>query len=85
MVVGEPLYSECAFQTALLPTGQTDRSPVEGDIWFLEGIWAPGMKNEVGGLPSNVQEMYYMKIWRFFFDLTQSFYMLIIAKILTEF
>lgn len=42
------------------------------------------MKNEVGGLPSNVQEMYYMKIW-FFFDLTQSFYMLIIAKILTEF
>lgn len=87
MAVREPLCSACAFPTASLRASQTGRSPVEKKVTFdfLEGISAPGMKNEVGGLPSNVREMYYMKIRRFFFDLTQRFYMLIMAKILTEF
>lgn len=57
MAVREPLCSACAFPTASLRASQTGRSPVEKKVTFdfLEGISAPGMKNEVGGLPSNVR------------------------------
>lgn len=62
-MVGESLGPPLAFQQPrLLRVKQTAHLLDRRWCLVLEGIWAPGMKNEVGGLPSNVQEMYYMKI-----------------------